>query len=507
MSDLRQLIREWLNEYTALQENEIKSFAAEHEHNHEIATAIFNLFFKEEEELNDYLSGTQDIDEELLENVCIQLFSFYRSKEVELQRFTLQFIPTLINNYLSSIAVGNSKAVRCIETLLIGVYNFEVVDENGKPKVVSFRLPSLAQSSIYHEPLSLGSQFLTEASLRRWEECNTKLVSWGPLPQVDILNAQNRLKVMAALLFIYNCQLSLLPKLSLRHFCIAASRIVNQGFYKKQGTPKSKPIQRVPVSSNFLLEMIEGAYFSMFNEFYTLAFQAIKDIDQRAQYELLPEVMLVTSAVINSLKNNPSGQPCDGPMGISVALSPATTTVTMSKSMITNASFRTKKLPDDIPIQPGQAVAPDTTDILTAISEEVEAESATHIQRGIAGRNSKPKLTSAFPVLGKKPKDSKDKIAEKKVTLKESSSTEKKITLKESSKSIWGTISGGGDSMVEAQQKTTDSHDGSGSQKDEISMTSVLNSTETSDSRSQVTTDSLDTETSSRIAGMQVSSV
>lgn len=42
-----------------------------------------------------------------------------------------------------------------------------------------------------------------------------------------------------------------------------------------------------------------------------------------------------------------SGQPCDGPMGISVALSPATTTVTMSKSMITNASFRTKKLPGE----------------------------------------------------------------------------------------------------------------------------------------------------------------
>lgn len=32
-------------------------------------------------------------------------------------------------------------------------------------------------------------------------------------------------------------------------------------------------------------------------------------------------------------------------MGISVALSPATTTPTISKSMITNASFRTKKLP------------------------------------------------------------------------------------------------------------------------------------------------------------------
>jgi hypothetical protein len=34
-------------------------------------------------------------------------------------------------------------------------------------------------------------------------------------------------------------------------------------------------------------------------------------------------------------------------MGISVALTPATTVVTMSKSMITNASFRTKKLPGE----------------------------------------------------------------------------------------------------------------------------------------------------------------
>lgn len=53
--------------------------------------------------------------------------------------------------------------------------------------------------------------------------------------------------------------------------------------------------------------MVEGAYFAMFNEFYTLAFQAVKDIDRRAQYELYPDVMLVTSAVTNSLKDNPSG--------------------------------------------------------------------------------------------------------------------------------------------------------------------------------------------------------
>lgn len=45
----------------------------------------------------------------------------------------------------------NLQSCWSLETLLIGIYNLEVVDESGEPKVVSFRLPSLAQSSIYHE--------------------------------------------------------------------------------------------------------------------------------------------------------------------------------------------------------------------------------------------------------------------------------------------------------------------------------------------------------------------
>lgn len=499
MAEWKQLISEWLNEYAALQENEIQSFAAEHEHNHEIATAIFNLFYSETESnmTNNPNVENDSEHEQMLEDVCTQLFSFYRSKEIFLQRFTLQFVPILIYNYLSSVAQGNKKTCRCIETLLIGLYNYEVVDEAGKPKVVSFRLPSLAQSSIYHEPLSLGSQFLTESALRRWEECNTKLVSWGPLPQVEVINAQNRLKVMSALLFIYNRQLSLLPKLALRHFCIAASRIVTQGFNKKISGSSVKQISRIPVSSNFLLEMIEGAYFAMFNEFYTLAHQAVKDIDQRAQYELFPDVMLVTSAVINSLKNNPTGQPCDGPMGISVALSPATTTVTMSKSMITNASFRTKKLPDDIPIQAGQVVPTESADMLSSITEEGENE-AVPIQRGGAVRTSKPKLSS-FPVLGKKTKEGKEKAT----------SGEKKLIHKDSSKGIWNALGGGGGDMVDAAQKSSNadsSVEANGSMKDEkMSMASI--SIENSDSRSQATTDSLDIETTPRFAAMQVSSV
>lgn len=53
----------------------------------------------------------------------------------------------------------------------------------------------------------------------------------------------------------------------------------------------------------------------------------------------------VTSAIKNSLMASQCGQPAEGPMGISVAISPTTSTTTVSKAIITNASFRTKKLP------------------------------------------------------------------------------------------------------------------------------------------------------------------
>jgi Hyccin len=53
----------------------------------------------------------------------------------------------------------------------------------------------------------------------------------------------------------------------------------------------------------------------------------------------------VTNAVKNSLRFNPLGQLKDGPMGISIALSPTQGNLAFSKDAITNASFRARKLP------------------------------------------------------------------------------------------------------------------------------------------------------------------
>lgn len=293
-------------------------------------------------------------------------------------------MPTLIHTYLNAVAQGDKKSCRSIETLLLGMYNIEVSTDDGQPKVISFRMPVLAQASIYHEEKCLNAY-----DLRRWEENSNKDVNWGPLPQIESVNAQNRLKIMTAVMFVYNQQLNSIPKSSLYHLCRMASQLVNQGFTKYGhahrpsygNEPNSggssivssatKPQPRIPISAQFLLELSHATYFAMFNEFASIAIQTVDDIHNRACYELYPEVILVTNAIKNSLLANVSGkflmisllfsnrkknqkklfsftgQPSDGPMGISVALTPSTHTVTVSKSMITNASFRTKKLPGE----------------------------------------------------------------------------------------------------------------------------------------------------------------
>ncbi|XP_019699348.1 hyccin isoform X2 [Harpegnathos saltator] len=340
------LINEWLADCKDVSQSELHTFANTLSQDNEIVRALYVLL----EERTKY--------SELMDTVCNQLYNFYRSREIELQRFTLQFLPTLIYIYLNSAAHGDIKSCRSLETLLIGLYNLEVVDKSGQQKAISFRLPSLAMLSIFHQPETLAPASLTVSAVRRFEECNSKLVSWGPLQQVETLNAQNRLKVMTALLFIYNQQLGYINKFAMEQLCKVATKLVTQGFMKpghhqrsSYGSESSfvpRLLPRIPVSSQFLLEFSHAVYFAMYNECWYVANQAIEDIHNRACYEAYPSVMLVTNAIRNSASSGAPGQANDGPIGISVALSPATTTPTVSKSMITNASFRTKKLPDDL---------------------------------------------------------------------------------------------------------------------------------------------------------------
>lgn len=250
-----------------------------------------------------------------MHTVCQQLCSFYRSGDASLRKFTLQFLPSLIYVYLNCVAQGDKKSCRSVETLLIYMYNVEVSTDDGHERRVAFRMPVLAQASVYHEAKSLNA-----SDLRRWEENSNKDVQWGPLPPVETINAQNRLKVMTALMFMYNQQLALIQKAALAHLCRVASLLATQGFSRpghahraSYGTDPSqaivpKPLPRIPVSGAFLVELLHSVYFAMFNDFGSIAIQSVEDIHQRGGYELLPEVILVSHAVRNSLHANPSGE-------------------------------------------------------------------------------------------------------------------------------------------------------------------------------------------------------
>lgn len=88
---------------------------------------------------------------QLTHQICSQLFNFFRSTYKELKLFAVQFLPTLIYLYLNAVTRGAQDKCCSVETFLISVYNLEIVDDNGQPQCISFRMPFLAQHSIYHE--------------------------------------------------------------------------------------------------------------------------------------------------------------------------------------------------------------------------------------------------------------------------------------------------------------------------------------------------------------------
>ncbi|KAL1450452.1 hypothetical protein WDU94_002818 [Cyamophila willieti] len=405
---IEKIVKEWIQDYAGLSKEEVHTFAATQLENNTLIEALYELFEQHKIGANP-----------LIDDVCSTFFDYYRSEEPQLQRFTLQYLPSLTYLYLNLIAHGQKKHARSLEALIVMMYNYQVTDEGNNPKVLSFRLPSLAQPSVYHEPMSLAPASLTESALRRLEECNTNLVRWGPLPHVERLIAQNRLQVMSALMFVYNRELSVLPKSTLIHLASATTRLVTQGFFTKESSgnlpPSSNNTIRIPLSSALLIEFLYALYFSMFNSSAeTEIYRALNALEQRATYHLYSDVLLLCNAVKNSgalpekrreeeltTSGVVAGVVATGGSSVASVGVRSSAGGSLSKAMITNASFRTKKLPDDIPIQ-----APSFDEggggNLGSITEESDAQPPNQTTPEIMPKRSLPKMAAS---LGKKTKE------------------------------------------------------------------------------------------------------
>ncbi|XP_064474513.1 hyccin-like isoform X2 [Ornithodoros turicata] len=355
------IVRDFLIDCQTVTEAEVHSFASSIRENNELIDSLIQVI--EEKKYH----------KEFLEPLCEQLFAFFRAQEDPLRQFAMFFIPCIVGIYLGSVHKGDRKSLRYVELLVLGAYNLQVLDSEGKPNVLTSTIPSISKPSIYHEPIAMPQAQLTENALSKLEHGENKIVQ-GPYFTIESINASNRLHVALVLLRVYNQNISVMPQGSRASLCKMCSKLVNQGSAHGNrrmvldGPLPSSFMPKVSLTSQFLLELLQAIYFSMYNGLPSLGHQALNDIHRRAMQTMYTDVLLVTNAIKNSLQVHPSGHPADGPMGISIAMSPTTSTTTLSKAIITNASFRTKKLPDDIPI-PKESESPGHEG-LDAIREE-----------------------------------------------------------------------------------------------------------------------------------------
>ncbi|XP_041102249.1 hyccin-like isoform X3 [Polyodon spathula] len=323
MLDMDQgVVEEWLSEFKTLPETAIPSYAAGLKDKAALVSALYRVI--------------QEPQSEFLEPVCHQLFEFYRSGEVSLQRFTLQFLPEFIWSYLSICTNRDLHSTGCREALLLGIYNLEIIDKDGQSKVLSFTVPSLSKPSVYHEPSTIGSLALTEGALAK--HGLSRVVYSGPHPQREIFTAQNRFEVLTFLLLCYNSALSYMASASLQSLCHLSTGVSICG-YPRQLLRKYKGVSsRMPVSSEFLVQLITSLYYALYNGEWDMASKALDDVLYRAQLELYPEALLVGNAVKSSLpggalKSNKEGTRC-----IQVEVTPTSSRI--SRNAVTSLSIR-----------------------------------------------------------------------------------------------------------------------------------------------------------------------
>ncbi|XP_023695806.2 hyccin 2 isoform X2 [Paramormyrops kingsleyae] len=317
----RGVVEEWLSEFKTLPETQISSYAGSLHLKKALVPALYRVI--------------QDPNNELLEPVCHQLFELYRSSDERLRRFTLQFLPELVWVYLRATATRDRHSNGCIEALLLGIYNLEIVDKEGNSKLLSFTIPSLSKPSIYHEPSSLGSIALTEGALSHHDLI--RVVYSGLHPQRETFTAQNRFEVLAFLMLCYNSAVVYMPCSSYQSVCRMSSRLCVCGFPRQRQKLWREPCGRVVLDPEFMVQMLTAVYHAIYNGEWDLGKEALDDILYRAQLELYSQPLLVANAMKSSL---PATAP-DGSRGRKILQVEVTPTISrISRSAVTAASIR-----------------------------------------------------------------------------------------------------------------------------------------------------------------------
>jgi len=342
-------LRELLTDYKSMAESERSNFASQVVKNSSFANLVFNSLLAFEDRAK---------NTEILPPLCDLLYNIYR-RDTEGKIFAIQFLPQLAFIYL--LNYGDKEQFGCIETFLIGVHNIEAKD------TACFRIPNLSQNSIYHEAYQISESriFMTPPDSNT-ERSNLTTVKKVPPPQVQLLNSQNKLSVVAFLLNVYCCHLVDMSRHSVEFSCKLASRMLTRGFnignrksHRRNVSHGSDPgaktsrilPNRLVLNSALLLELLQLAFFALSNNQFSSTQNSgitsggltlIRDIEFRAKHASMDSVLLVSKALLKMAPQSGAYMEDNQQRYIS-------TPSQLSKNLITNASFRAKKLEGDIP--------------------------------------------------------------------------------------------------------------------------------------------------------------
>ncbi|XP_007108211.1 hyccin 2 isoform X3 [Physeter macrocephalus] len=238
--------------------------------------------------------------------------------------------------YLRLTVSRDRQSNGCIEALLLGIYNLEIADKDGNNKVLSFTIPSLSKPSIYHEPSTIGSMALTEGAL-----CQHDLIRvvYSDLhPQRETFTAQNRFEVLSFLMLCYNSAIVYMPASSYQSLCRMGSRVCVSGFPRQHEKHWKELCGRIVLDPEFMVQLLTGVYYAMYNGQWDLGQEVLDDIIYRAQLELFSQPLLVANAMKNSLPFDAPDSSQEGQKVLKVEVTP--TVPRISRTAITTASIR-----------------------------------------------------------------------------------------------------------------------------------------------------------------------
>lgn len=306
-------------------------------------------------------SNYTDVD--LIQSIIGQILSIYY-KEGVLRLYALQFVPGFVSLYLLALSKKQHKSISLFETFLIAIYNEEIVDgsESNEKKMEDIRIPSIRHHSVYHDPAKIQVQ--TDVPVMRNASITPVLntLRFGPFPSVSKMNGENKFMIINRILFSVNESLfEVASEVAARYVCLGTLSVCRSGFTFPETAFRSRVLDtesheiiedfskkpRQQVSGEFLNHLLRGCYLALFNGAADLALQAIDAIHLRAQYEMLPDTLLVVNSLRNSLLDNMWSKEKRGEL---MWTRPQHKDQTKRRDMVTNASLKMKRMPEDIPV-------------------------------------------------------------------------------------------------------------------------------------------------------------